>query len=134
MATALKKAVRKRNRYVMSCGGYQNIREADQTYNDLNRAVIAAMAEDNGTAFLGSIQYYGASRRNIASGTDPVFVQYVGQVVQNFDYDYVVSSKDPELENMVREFNQPGKPMDHELLDRIFNKLDTLKGCLLLWT
>ena len=134
MASGFETAVRRRNLYVRKCGGYGNIREADQEYNDLNRDIIHAMATSNGTCFLGSIQHYGTKRSNIASGADPVFTEYNGQTVENFGCDYIVPKQDPELEKMIREFNQPGYPTNVALLDKIMARLDTIGGELLLWT
>ena len=134
MAASFKNAVRRRNQYVKACGGYSNTREADDVYNDLNRSIIQAMAADNGTCYLGIIQNYGAMRKAVASGSEPVFTKYSGQTIETFGCDYVIPDMDDTLEKMIREFNQPGYPTNVALLDKIMERLDVIGGELLLWT
>ena len=129
----VKDIVKKQNQYVRSQGGYSNIREADQTYNDMNRELIQAMADEYHTAYLGRYQFFGREKLRIFNGTDDVYVIYTGQAVDNFDTDFIVPTRDELLETMIRSFNAVGKTSNIKLIDRIVSRIYELDGHLTIW-
>lgn len=83
--TKLEKLIKEQQDYANRMGGLYELREADETYNDLNRKQIAAFYEQYGSAYLGSINYYDEQRERILAGTESIFKEYTtGQMVYNF--------------------------------------------------
>lgn len=116
--------------YVHKAGGYDAIREADCSYNDLNRKQLAAFYRYHGHAFLGRHAY--DKQDEIARGEFPVYVEYTGQYVPNFAYSFVVPIMDEELERRVRAFNgQKGNL--YTLVCRITERIEELGGLLFYW-
>ncbi len=126
---------RKQIDYVLSAGGYDNIREADNGYNDLNRELIATFAQRYGKAYLVRLNFYGRQRSQLIRGEVSAFQEYTGQFVGNFDYDFLLSSKNDTLQCMIRDWNKE-KPHLAELpksINKITALVEKLGGIPLLW-
>ena len=92
--------------YVMTRGGYGNIREADEIYNDLNREQIAALLKMHGKIYLGKRNIWDKTEREeIMNGTRSVYTEYTGGPIRNFACDFAVPVKDELLEELIREWN-----------------------------
>lgn len=122
------------NAYIAASGGVLEIRESDDTYNDSNRDLIEAYKEKYGSAFLGSINFYGDRRESVVSGEKSVYEEYTGQPVYNFGCDFVVPTKDEKLEALVRDWNS-GKSRYNgvSVIDTIMDRIQELGGSNLLW-
>lgn len=123
---------RKRYQYLASIGGYGNLREADDVYNDISREQIMAFKETFGSAFLGRINFHGEQHKDVVSGKRSVFEEYVGQTVYNFGCDFVVPAKDDVLEKSIRDWN--AGIYTKGAVDRIFERVEELGGCTFIWT
>lgn len=73
--------------------------EADDNLNDSCRRLIAAIADENGEAWLGRINLYGSERH----GATPYIWKWDGSLVRNFSCAFVLPRYDAEVERMVRE-------------------------------
>ena len=111
------------------------IREADGTYNDLNRELIAAMKQDCGTAYIGKINFYGDRRANVAAGKESVFIEYTNQEVHNFSCDFVAPRKDEKLEELIREWNSDNRKAEScaTLVREILDRVKEIGGINLIW-
>lgn len=95
----------KRHEYVILCGGFGGIKEADEKYNDLNREEIEAFKKKYGRAFLGKRNFHGKEREEVVAGTRDVYTEYTGGPVENFACDFVVPTPDKKLADMIRAWN-----------------------------
>lgn len=125
---------RKRYQYLASIGGIGYLREADDTYNDINREEIETFKSVFGTAFLGRINFSGEQHKDVVSGKRSVFEEYVGQKIYNFGCDFVIPEKDDILEGWIRNWNAGKYEKGIKLIDAIFDRIDELGGIRLLWT
>ena len=92
--------------YVMACGGYGNIREADEDYNDMNRELIAAFRQKHGNAYIGKVNIWGKEElEDTIAGRRSVFTEYVGEPLRNFACDFVVPVEDRLLSELIRSWN-----------------------------
>ena len=97
---------KKATEYVLTQGGYGNIREADETYNDINREQLAALVKLHGKIYLGKRNIWDRTeRQEIMNGTRSVYTEYTGGLIRNFACDFAVPVKDELLEEMIREWN-----------------------------
>ena len=121
-------------RYVLACGGYGGIREADDRYNDLNRWQIEQFLKYHGTAYMCSANYSGERRKGIVDGTQSVYDEYTGQKVYNFGCTYLVPEKDAELEEIIREWNRDGTlPKKYSGADAILKRVEEIGGIYFIW-
>ena len=126
----VKDLIRKRNEYVMACGGWFGLREADDAYNDLNRNIIQAFKDENEHCYMGNINLYGQKREDIISGKNSCYDEYVGQKVYNFGCDFIVPEADEKLAQLIKEWNTDGKA---SLIDAIQNRIDEINGIRFIW-
>ncbi len=127
--------VRKKQRdYIQSTGGYGELREADEIYNDLNREIIRCFLMRYGKAFMGDVNFYDEKRDKITRGEASVYEKYTGQMVYNFGCSFVVPTQDEELEKMIRAWNSDDQlPKNPEAVKKIMNRVDRLGGIHLIW-
>lgn len=126
----LTKHIRMQNQYLVNAGGPLGVREADETFNGLNRQIIVDIKEKFGSAFLGKINFDGEKRTKIVNGGKSIYTPYTGQKLYNFCCDFCVPEKDSVLEEMIRRWNTPGVSQDiAEIMDRI----KALNGVSFLW-
>ena len=119
--------------YTAGCGGYLGISESDETYNNLNREVIAAYRAYYGAAYLGSVNYYGEQQQRIAAGIESIYEVYDGQPLCNFCCSFCVPVPDPVLENLIRRWNNAMLPQDTLLVEAIMKRISQLEGLNLIW-
>lgn len=125
--------IRKRQAlYVASVGGYLELQEADNTYNDMNREMIEAYKMAHGVEFFGSINFYDEERQKIIAGEKSIYEEYTGQEVFNFHCGFAVPCKDEELERMIREWNK-GMPNTRVKIEKITSRIDKLGGIHFVW-
>lgn len=117
--------------HIAAHGGYMNLKEADKTNNDLNREQIEAFKQENGTAYLGSINYYGEQREAIADGSAPVYEEFTGQMVYNFSCAFCVPTEDKDLEDLIRGWNADIRTAT---VCQITNRISSLGGLIFVWS
>jgi hypothetical protein len=114
------------SRYV---GNFMNdIGEGDCFLNDMSRKIIQAYKDEAGQAWLGRINLYGKTYR---------LTEFIGQMVYNFEYCYVLPIHDDQIEQMVQDREKAeytGTKEDAERLTRIFERIEELGGTLLHWS
>lgn len=119
--------------YALGWGGYAALKEADDTYNDLNRRIIDAFYKANGMAFLGEINLSHEKRQQIADGTGQVFEEYTGQPVYNFSCQFVVPSADITLEQLILDWNGISQSRRQPPVSEIMDAIERLGGRSILW-
>ncbi len=126
---------RKRQReYVMANGGYLELREADEYYNNLNREQLEAMRKIYGTVFLGSVNFYDEKRERVVAGTESVYEAYTGQMVFDFGCSFCTPKADKELEELIRLWNgSDGFTKQYADVDKITSRVEALGGINFVW-
>lgn len=120
--------------YVRNTGGYWALREADDTYNNLNREQLLALKMMHGRLWLGSINFYDDKRKKITAGEESVYEELADQMVYNFGCDFAVPVPDKELEELIRAWNGderlPNRLVDVEAMT---GRVEKLGGINLIW-
>lgn len=125
---------RKQLEYIRSCGGYGGIYEADQTYNDFNRALIQAYWMKHGKAYLGNINFHGKQREAVLAGAPIILTEYKsGVTVCNFEFSFCIPCRDEKLETLIRAWNGAKLPLPASTLDDIMTRIEQLGGFNLVW-
>lgn len=119
--------------YALGWGGYAELKEADDTYNDLNRRIIDAFYKVNGTAFLGEINLSHEKRQQIVDGTDRLFEEYTGQLIYNFGCQFVVPVADKTLEQLILGWNGISQSSHQPSVDEIMAAIKRLDGRSIHW-
>ncbi|MGE4353519.1 MAG: hypothetical protein AB7D36_05495 [Oscillospiraceae bacterium] len=121
--------------YIAHSGGYYELREADDVYNDLNREQIIAFArEHSGEAWLGNINYYDEQRKNIAAGRESPYKKYTGQRIYNFEYSFCIPAPNEKLSDLIRSWNTPGNEKDMwNTISAITKLIAMLDGIQFIW-
>lgn len=127
--------VRKKQRdHIRFTGGYGELREADDTYNDLNRELIRGFLKRYGKAFMGDVNFFDEKRKQIARGEASVYEEYTGQMVYNFGCSFVVPTQDEELEKLIRAWNSDDRlPKRYADVEKITDRVDKIGGIHLTW-
>ena len=128
----LEALLKKQRRYVVSCGGYENIKEADNTYNDLNREIIKAYKVEHGSAVLGTNLYYGDEAERIRDGRESPYTEYTDGDVANFSCDFILPKTDSQVTEIIRLWNAARiyRGMLHcELVKRV----EAVGGMMIIW-
>lgn len=127
-------AKKKQIDHIRATGGMFGLREADQTYNDLNREIIKYFLMRYGKAFMGNINFYDEKRKQVVRGEVSVYEEYFGQTVYNFGCSFIVPQEDEELEWLIRDWNSDDRlPKDADAVKKITNRVDRLGGIHLIW-
>lgn len=132
MTATLDDITQRENTLIRSFRGVPCIPEANDDLNDLQREKINAIYEVNGKAYIGKVNFYGAERERLTP--DSVFVDYTGQMVHNFEADFVVPAIDNTLAEMIVQWNTGGLPTSLMLIERITGRVDKLSGVNLIWS
>jgi len=111
---------------------YGRIPEANTELNDIQRDKIKAVYENNGSAHVGKITRRGTELEALSLKT--VFSEYRGQLIYNFDADFVVPQVDDALAEMIVEWNVGKQKMSPQLFKKIYNRIEALGGANLLWS
>jgi len=106
-----------------------NIPEACEELNNIQRQKINAVLEKYGTAYIGNTNYYGDERKKLTA--DKIFKEYNGQHIYNFAASIVIPKKDDKLEELILNFNKTSSP---SILDIIWNRVIALGGANLIWS
>lgn len=112
--------------YVVPCGGYHSLPEADEMVNNSNRAIITAYWKANGKAYIGTVNGYG----NAEGGTKEVLVEYDGRNICNFGCDFIVPKFDEKLDGLIRLWN---KCSSAHLVAEIYDRVIAIGGEYLTW-
>ena len=91
--------------YVRGTGGFLALREADDTYNNLNREQLRALKMMHGRLWLGSINFFGDKRKKVMAGNEDIYEELLDQMVYNFGCDFAVPVPDKELGDLIRAWN-----------------------------
>ena len=78
MKTALEEAKEKEAQYIKLIGGYRNLKEADDNYNDISRKIIKAYKKTFGTCYLVKI-----------NNSSNIFTEYTEQKIYNFVCNFI---------------------------------------------
>jgi hypothetical protein len=127
MSAILKELNHKENELFKYWGGH--IPEANGELNDLQREKINAVYKEHGAAYLGKINFDENERESMM--LENVFKTYAGEMVYNFDADYVIPTINLNLAEMIVEFN---KKSSLGLIDKIHNLIDESGGAYLIWS
>ena len=115
---------KKQYQYVAAMGGYSGIREADDTYNDMNVRIIESFRKAYGKALLGN--------PNPFKEGDPIFWEYNGK--NTFWSSFVVNREDEKLRDMIRAWRgDTTLPKAWADIDRITKRVTEIGGELLVW-
>lgn len=125
---------KRQNQYAYLTGGWGEMREADEMYNDYNRSIIAYMKRAYGRLYLGNVNFFNDNQRErICSGEESVYEEYTGQDVYNFSCTFAVPVRDETLEEMIRGWNKGTWPCRTETVDQITKKVDEIGGEHFIW-
>lgn len=127
-------ARKKQHDHIRSTGGYGELREADDTYNDLNRELIRAFKLRHGKAYMGDVNFYGDDRKLVVQGKKSVYTEVMDQEIYNFGCSFVVPVDDRELNWMIQGWNSDDRlPKKVEDVQKITERVDKLGGIHLIW-
>jgi len=97
-------------------------------HNDAQRSRLAGYLAEQGRAWIGRINIYPPAIAEL--------VPYTGQLVRNFEADFVVPCPDPTLLRLISERHEApytGTAADGPRIDAIFERIASLGGRLLTW-
>ena len=97
-------------------------------HNDLQRTRLTTYRAEHGRAWIGKINIYPPARAEL--------VEFTGQLVRNFEADFVVPQPDATLLRLIIERDEApytGTAEDGRRIDAIFARIDELGGRLLTW-
>ena len=106
--------------------------EANDEWNDAQRAKIATFAADNGRCVLGNINLHGETGHRLV-----MWDYHPGDNVYNFGPDFAVPYWDKTLHDLIVTRDQTpytGTAQDSKLIDGIMDRIAELGGITLLWT
>jgi len=129
MNEKLKELNEKENALFSYWGG--QIPEANGDLNDLQREKINAVYTEHGLAYIGKINFHGNGRESLTP--ENVFKAYNGEMVYNFDADFVIPSTDPKLAEMIVEWNSKNRTTLN-LIEKITERIIELGGLNLMWS
>lgn len=121
--------------YLLENGGFENIKEMDQTINENNRKLVKACHKKHGQAWLGNFMLHDRKLRPLAaSGEVPVLVPYKGQEIENFSYSFCVPCFDQKLEDLLKELNRKGETnLSPKIINKITRQVYALGGFFMVW-
>jgi hypothetical protein len=107
--------------------------EADDAVNDASRAVVAAMRDELGAAWIGRVN---RSREERENPDHPVIWEYEGGMVYNFGADFVVPAFDAELVRLIVEYNSGPwhAATKAKQVQAVTDRVRSLGGVTLVWT
>jgi len=112
--------------------GDGSLPESYTPVNSASRAMVCAMQQDHGQAWLGKINLYSDDdRQHILWQYEP------GKTVYNFGAAFVLPCYDAELERLIRERDAApytGTRDDRKRVDAIVQRIGALGGVHLLWS
>ena len=107
--------------------------EFDMSINDISRATIHVFHQRHGQCYLGKVNLYDKEWAE----PDFQFIAYEGQMIYNFECDFVLPCLDEELRLLIIEHNRPTHTFDSAHtwsgVQRIFARIEELGGVSLTW-
>lgn len=118
--------------YAAGCGGLFSLREADETYNDMNRSIAESFVKAHKRAFVGNIVISNDKKRQIAVESGHPLREYrCGDHLLNFGADFIVPCRDEKLEQLLIQWNRDFRPAS--VVDEIQERINRLEGVLFVW-
>ena len=131
--TKLKEALQKQEGYLFFWGRLEDVPIGDDTFNDLSRDIIAAYKECYASAYLGKLVFSWEDQKKLERGEIGVYTEYGWQSILPYEYNFVISQPDAQLEAMVVEWAIDEWPPKFELFTRILQRIKELDGLTLSW-
>ena len=103
--------------------------EFDKSINDISRAIIKKYHQKHGKCFLGSIN----PSTSLKNGEKATFVEYTGQLVLNFQFNFVIPCQDKELTDLLTEHQTVYDQNSFNRINAIILKIDEIGGIQLFW-
>ena len=126
METALKKAQNNIYSFVKCHGGWLGVSEFDQGLNDLNRVVIDEFYSLYPDCWVGVINRYDKNK--------PIMKKHGGDFVYNFQWVFIIPEFDQTLLSLIESYeNTPYSSKLIKDIDKIFNRIEELKGITFQW-
>lgn len=110
----------RRNMYVSMQGGLQNIKEADNKFNEFNREIIKACKKVHGKAYL------------IGFNGQIIIKQYTNQKIYNFEYG-MVTPVVPLDEATISRVGNMGLTEALSVYGRLIDRINECGGSVLVW-
>lgn len=129
----LKEALQKQEEYLFFWGHLEDVPIGDDTFNDLSRGILAAYKECYGTAYLGKLVFSWEDQKKLERGEIGIYTEYGEQSIRPYDFNFVISQPDAQLEAMVIEWAIDEWPPKFELFTRILKRIKELDGLTLSW-
>lgn len=129
---SLEVLIDKQKKYVISCGGFNGIKEADEIYNDLNREIIKAYKEKFGSAVLGSYLYYGDEAERIKTGLESPYTEYTVSSLGNFSCNFILREEDSQVTELICLWNS-SYAYRGKIFDELVARVEALGGRMLIW-
>ena len=129
----LKKALQKQEEYLFFWGCLEDVPIGDETLNELTRDIIAAYKDCHGKAYLGKLVFSWEDQKKLERREIGIYTEYSGQLILPYDYNFVVSQPDVQLDAMVTEWAIDEWPPKFELFTRILQRIKELDGLTLSW-
>lgn len=110
----------------------EGVSEFDKSINDISRDTIIAMKEKHGVCFLGKINLYGEEREK-----DYKLVEFTGQKIYNFGFEFCLPCYDAELETMINDRDKSeyeGTGKDFKMVTAITERIYKIGGRNLFWS
>lgn len=106
-------------------------RESDSALNDASRALVQAMHEAHGEAWLGKINLYHGDEGK------PCVWKWDGRIVHTFSAAFVLPARDEEVERLIIEratSRYCGTAADADAVHAIIERVEAAGGKLLFWS
>lgn len=116
------KAKKEQIEYVAGVGGWMNIFEADDRFNNYSRKTILEYKKEFDTAVIGNIN---------GNAEEVEFRKIVEDQLYNFCCDFVLPKPDDTLARLLNEWRDTG---EYKTLTELTNRITELGGELILWT
>ena len=124
------KAKKRQLEYTASSGGILGLREADDTYNAMNREMLKHYRDSHFEAFIGRINYYDKARIDVINGKS-IYERLNDQFIYDFGCDFVVPVEDVALSKLIRLWNE--KPREIGTIEHIRQRVTDIGGEIFIW-
>ena len=99
-------AVYQQKKHIVAHGGIENIREADDEYNNLTREMAVAFSLWHPKVCFGNINHYGNEREEIVRANSGVFHSHpTNSTLQTFQYAFCIPEANDKLERAIVAWN-----------------------------
>ena len=126
MTTQLQEAKNDVHNFIQNHGGHWGVTEFDQGLNDLNRVVIDEFYSLYPDCWVGVINRYDKNK--------PIMKKHGGDFVYNFQWVFIIPEFDQTLLSLIESYeNTPYSSKLIKDIDKIFNRIEELKGITFQW-